>query len=147
MFDECFIGKGCFNSILPGIPPAWYILVMIGVQTLSSSVDVVRSRRPSQREDSSPRSKTHLRPKLSTGGTAKTCGHREALPGCFVVSERANPRGGVQSTVWLLEVNRAPSMESATTMKHHLCAACTRDLIRVVVEGGRNGTGRFVQIH
>lgn len=32
-------------------------------------------------------------------------------------------------------------------MKGDLCAACTRDLIKVVVEGGAHGTGRFVLLH
>jgi hypothetical protein len=41
-------------------------------------------------------------------------------------------------------------MEAATTMKGQLCAACTRDLIKVVVEGGEaaeEGTGRFLLLH
>jgi hypothetical protein len=45
------------------------------------------------------------------------------------------------------QVNRSPSMEGATKMKGDLCAACTRDLIKVVVEGGARGTGRFVLLH
>lgn len=67
----------------------------------------------------------------------------------FVVSETGGPGTGRQrkSTVWLMEVNRSPSMEAATKMKGDLCAACTRDLIKVVVQGGAHGTGRFVQVH
>ena len=38
-------------------------------------------------------------------------------------------------------------MEAATSMKGELCAACTRDLLKVIVEGGKNGTGRFKLIH
>jgi hypothetical protein len=67
----------------------------------------------------------------------------------FVVSETRGQGTGrpAKSNVWLMEVNRSPSMEAATKMKGDLCAACTRDLIKVVVEDGAHGTGRFVLLH
>jgi len=67
----------------------------------------------------------------------------------FVVSETSGQGSGrpPKSNVWLMEVNRSPSMEAATKMKGGLCAACTRDLIKVVVEDGAHGTGRFVLLH
>ena len=71
----------------------------------SSSVDVVRSRRPSQREDSSPRARTRRQAKLSTGRTANLRTPREALPGCFCWCRRERPR-------------RAQSLGSTLRSKH-----------------------------